>query len=182
MADFAGAVLTGGRSARMGRDKALLEVDGTAMAVRVARALRDAGAERVLCVGGDLDALRALGLDGVADPRQGDGPLAGIAAALGALHDHDAVAIVACDLPDIDGRGIRLVHDALGDADVAMPPGQPLHAVWRPRAIDAVEATLAAGERAVNAALDRLRVVEVDGVDPRWVRNVNTPRDLTDHG
>ena len=50
---FAGAVLTGGRSSRMGRDKATLPVDGVPMAARVADALRRAGAEPVLAVGGD---------------------------------------------------------------------------------------------------------------------------------
>ena len=57
---FAGAVLTGGRSSRMGQDKATLPVDGVPMAARVAGALRRAGAEPVLAVGGDQTALEAL--------------------------------------------------------------------------------------------------------------------------
>ncbi|MGH9187147.1 MAG: NTP transferase domain-containing protein, partial [Acidimicrobiales bacterium] len=43
-AGWSGAVLCGGASRRMGRDKALLVVDGSALAVNVAEALRTAGA------------------------------------------------------------------------------------------------------------------------------------------
>ena len=56
------AILAGGRSSRMGRDKALVEVDGRALALRVADALRRAGADPVAAVGGDLPALARLGL------------------------------------------------------------------------------------------------------------------------
>ncbi|WP_434127450.1 molybdenum cofactor guanylyltransferase, partial [Enterococcus faecium] len=58
---FAGAVLTGGDSRRMGTDKALIEVDGGPLARRVANALRAAGADPVIAVGGDLEALGDLG-------------------------------------------------------------------------------------------------------------------------
>ena len=44
MPAFSGAVLTGGRSRRMGTDKALVAVEGRPMVVRVAAALRAAGA------------------------------------------------------------------------------------------------------------------------------------------
>jgi molybdopterin-guanine dinucleotide biosynthesis protein A len=77
-----GAVLTGGSSRRMGTDKALLEVDGVAMAVRVARALDAAGATEVMCIGGDAPALAALGLIVVTDRHPGDGPLGAVITAL----------------------------------------------------------------------------------------------------
>ena len=43
---FSGAVLCGGGSRRMGRDKALIAVDGRPLAVRVADAVTAAGASR----------------------------------------------------------------------------------------------------------------------------------------
>ena len=82
MKAFSGAVLTGGESRRMGRDKALVTVNGQALAVRVANVLAEAGATEVFCVGGDLVGLREQGLDARLDPRQGDGPLAGLISAL----------------------------------------------------------------------------------------------------
>ena len=68
--EFAGVVLTGGASRRMGRDKALLPVDGVPMAVRVATAMIAAGAHPVVALGGDADGLREL------RPRRGRRPVA----------------------------------------------------------------------------------------------------------
>jgi molybdopterin-guanine dinucleotide biosynthesis protein A len=183
--DVLGAVLTGGQSTRMGQDKAVLLVNGAPMAVTVAGVLEASGATRVVAVGGDAVALRALGLDVVPDPRQGDGPLAGISAALHAGAGFDAVAVLACDLIDASPAGVRQVVDALDavpGADVAVPvvggQREPLHAVWRPAAVTVVDRALDAGERAVHAVFDRLTTVEVLDLDPAWFRNVNSPQQL----
>jgi molybdopterin-guanine dinucleotide biosynthesis protein A len=82
-AAFTGAVLCGGRSRRMGRDKALVVVAGRPLGVRVAEALARAGAASVVAVGGDAPALARLGLATVPDDRPGLGPLGGIVTALG---------------------------------------------------------------------------------------------------
>ena len=68
---FAGAVLTGGLSARMGRDKALLRVDGVPMAVRVATALRAGGADPVAAIGGDGPRTASARAGVVAGPARG---------------------------------------------------------------------------------------------------------------
>jgi len=178
-------VLTGGASRRMGTDKALLEIDGRPLARRVADVLVAAGAVSVVAVGGDLPALRAAGLVAIADPHQGEGPLGGIATALGHLADQDVVVVLACDLPAVTPQGIRAVVDALGEADVAVPHAagrlQPLHAAWRPRALPTIERVLGEGRRAVAAALDALEVVTVEGLDPAGFVNVNTPGDVIGH-
>ena len=51
---FAGAILTGGSSTRMGRDKALLEIGGRALAGRVADALRGGGYDGWIVVEQDV--------------------------------------------------------------------------------------------------------------------------------
>jgi rhodanese-related sulfurtransferase len=114
------------------------------------------------------------------DDVAGLGPLGGIATALRSASE-DVVVILACDLPNVRPAGIRLVVDALAAtpaADVALPPGEPLHAAWRRSALPAVLSTIEGGDLAVRAALDRLAAVEVDGVDPAWLLNVNRPADL----
>ena len=74
----AGAVVCGGASRRMGRDKALVAVDGVAMAERVARALEAAGCADVRFVGGDAPALAALGRPVLPDAYPGAGPLGAV--------------------------------------------------------------------------------------------------------
>src|SRR5690606_15766602 len=93
-----GAVLCGGASRRMGRDKALIEVDGIALARRVADALRGGGCGRVVAIGGDGPALAALGLEPVPDGWPGEGPLGGLATALGTARGAEALVVAPCDL------------------------------------------------------------------------------------
>ena len=178
---FAGAVLTGGRSSRMGRDKATLPIDGVPMAGRVAEALRRAGAEPVLAVGGDEAALEALGLTWVADRHPGEGPLGGILSAFAAARGHDLVAILATDLPDLDASVVQALVGGVGGHDVAVAGGEqaePLCGVWRvatcePVLISAFEQ----GERAVRRAMAALDRVVVP-VPTQHLRNVNHPDDL----
>jgi molybdopterin-guanine dinucleotide biosynthesis protein A len=195
---FAGAVLCGGASQRMGRDKALISIDGRALAARVADTLEAAGAVRVLAVGGDLAGLRAAGLDAVPDEAPGAGPLTGIVTALGLLApcppgpapdpvtDIDMVFAAACDLVAPDPGAVRQTLAALaaaGSADVAVPVvnarRQWLHAAWRAPARPPLAAAFAAGERSVHGAvaLAGLRVVELE-LAPRHVADADTPHDL----
>jgi molybdopterin-guanine dinucleotide biosynthesis protein A len=173
---FSGAILCGGASRRMGRDKALIPVDGQALAVRVSDALSGAGATEVIAVGGDLAALRSLGVPAVADADPGAGPLTGIVTALARSAD-DIVFVAACDLvnPSADAMvaTVRaLAADAGGDVAVPLVGGrrQWVHAAWRRRAAHSLGAAYAAGERAVHAAVAAagLRVIDV-AVDPAAV-------------
>jgi molybdopterin-guanine dinucleotide biosynthesis protein A len=161
---FAGAVLTGGKSTRMGQDKVGLFAD------RVEAALREAGAATVFRVGGPT------GIDDGA----GVGPLAGIRAAL-AYAREPMVVILACDLPDVSPVGIRVVVAALDahPTELAAVPvvdgkTEPLHAVWRTAAL----ARIPDDENAVHRALAAVDAIEVHGLESTWVRNVNTPEDL----
>jgi molybdopterin-guanine dinucleotide biosynthesis protein A len=171
----------------MGRDKALVTVDGQALAARVAAALRAAGAAGVVAVGGDPAALAALGLPVVPDAEPGAGPLTGIVTALGRPGLPGGVAFVAaCDLVAPSPAAIRATVAALAAApagDVAVPVAggrrQWMHAAWRAAAAAPLAAAFAAGERAVHAAVAAagLRVVEV-GVDPAAVADADVPGDL----
>ena len=179
----AGAVLTGGASRRMGRNKALVEVDGQPMAVRVARALDGAGCRPVVVIGGDLAALATLGLSGRADDYPGDGPLGAIITAL--RWSQGSVLVAACDLPWLDAIAVESVashaqaeSDGQVDAVVARTDRlEPLLAWWAPSALRPLEEAFEEGERAVHRTLDRLRVSTVP-VASSSLRNVNAPGDL----
>jgi molybdopterin-guanine dinucleotide biosynthesis protein A len=178
-----GAVLCGGRSARMGTDKAFVEVDGIPMARRVADALRAGGCHEVAAVGGDRAALEAIGLEVVVDPRQGDGPVAGVLAALQHWPEVDAVVVVACDLPYLTGPTVAALHGALAEHPGALAAVgvtdrvQPLCVAWRPTASPIVAAALASNERRLHVVLAELPTAEVS-VNRQDVTNVNVPEDL----
>jgi molybdopterin-guanine dinucleotide biosynthesis protein A len=183
---FTGAVLAGGASRRMGRDKALVEVGGRPLAAIAAAALAAAGASPpVLAVGGDAPALARLGLAPVADHRPGEGPLGGILTAL-AHALHDVVAILACDLPGAHAGAVGEVVAALAahpEADAAVAAVddgalQTLHGAWRRSARARVEEAFGRGERAVHRVLADLAVVRVEGIDPGALADADTPGEL----
>lgn len=176
----------------MGRDKALLEVYGEPMVRRVARALDDAGAARVVAVGGDQVAIAAA-LDRravVADDTPGQGPLGGILTALRVL-DAELVLVVACDLVAPSSRAMAATVAALSadpPSDVAAPVHdgeiQWLHAAWRSRSVgERLAACFTAGEHSVHRAVAaaRLAVLEVPGLGPTALADADTPADLP-HG
>lgn len=176
-----GAVLCGGASRRMGRDKALLPVDGVPMAARLASTLRLAGCAQVVAIGGAAEPLADLGLDVVADLHPGEGPLGGVISALEQFPDATAVVVVACDLPWLSSESVAAVLAALA-ADVLAVVGrtdrvQPLVGAWRPATLPILVARFTSGERRLRAVLEELGVVSVD-LPPGELANVNTPDDL----
>lgn len=165
----------------MGTDKALLVVGGHPLAANTATALRIAGAEPVLAVGGDLRALRAVGLDAVPDDHPGEGPLGGIVTALRATRA-EVTVVLACDLVAPDPGNVRRVVAGLGDADAAVPRHEGrlevLHAAWRRRALPALESAFARGERAPHRALRDLDVAAVEGLGASGLVDTDTPGTL----
>lgn len=203
---FAAAVLCGGRSRRMGRDKAFVEVDGRPMAVRVAAALDEAGATSVVAVGGDTGRLSDLGLATIPDRWPGAGPLGGILTALGPggrsgasgpngggrsggnAASEDVVLVVGCDLVAPAAAAMAATVAALAGSPAAAVAAPVLdgrrrwdQAAWRPsRARDALAWQFEAGERAVHSAVaaGRLAVVDVVGLDPAALVDADTPAEL----
>lgn len=179
----AGAVLCGGRSTRMGRDKATTEFRGRPMARWVADALEGGGCDRVFAVGGEPIGLSVLGLGTVPDLEPGEGPLGGVIAALTACGNAEAVVVVGCDTPLLGAQHVAHLIEALEshpDVDVVVGRTdrvQPLFAVWRPRCLVQLGDAFRDGERAVHRVLPAVRHIEV-AVPPEAVRNVNTPDDL----
>jgi molybdopterin-guanine dinucleotide biosynthesis protein A len=164
----------------MGRDKALVPVDGVPMAQRVAAVLAGAGCAPVVTVGGDGRAMQALGLMVVPDRYPGEGPLGGIITALSAT-DAEAVMIVSCDVPHLRTKTVDQVVAALAE-DVLVAVActdrvQPLCAVWRRSALPFLRERFEGGERMVRAMLADLGAVEVP-VAAEDLLNVNTMRDL----
>lgn len=174
-----GAILTGGQSRRMGQTKALVEVDGTPMALRVARALRTARCEEIFLVGGDSAELGGLGLTVVADLHPGDGPVGGVLTALRhASTDH--VLIVACDLPYLTPATTQQLVAAADARRVVVATTdriQPTLALWPSSALEVVEQAFESGARSMRRLLDDFDVIGVP-VEPADVVNINSPSDL----
>lgn len=190
-----GAVLAGGRSRRMGTDKALVRVGGQLLASRVASSLAEV-CECVVIAASDASALRGIDLPlevrVLCDEVAFQGPLGGLATVLAAAETEWVVA-VGVDMPFVQPDVIRALWAELGAAsepvDVVMPVGEkgpePLLALYRCACLDAVRETLAQGGRRVTDLASRVRVLEVPlerfrEADPTFASfvNVNTAEDL----
>lgn len=169
----------------MGRDKALLPVEGQPMALRVAQAARAAGADRIVALGGDPVALRALGLDVRPDDHPGEGPLAALVGALSASGS-EVLLVIACDLVAPSPAAMAATVEALRadpTAEVAVPldrAGRPqwAHAAWRTRAAPTLARAVAAGVRSFAQGAASLAVVPVAGLDPGALLDADRPEDL----
>jgi molybdopterin-guanine dinucleotide biosynthesis protein A len=167
----AAAVLAGGASRRMGRDKATLAVGGVELAA-LALAAAAQVADPVVLVAPDGHPARRLAAPAVADP--GSGPLAALAAALGAL-EAEHVLVLAGDHPGLRVELLaHLVALAAGFEAVACRRGprlEPLVAVYeRAPALAAATARLARpeGDRSLVGLLAGLRTLVVE--EPQWRR------------
>ncbi len=181
------AVLAGGASTRMGRNKALLPIRGRPLIAHIVERLRPL-ADEVIVVTREREPYLFLGLPIATDRYADVGPLAGLHAALEAAHG-DLVALVACDMPFVSAEVFAFLLALARGADVVMPRiggrEEPLHAVYRREVcLPAVEAAIGAGQRRLIAFLPRVRVRYVDEdelrrVDPdlRSFVNVNTPEE-----
>lgn len=105
---FGAVILVGGRSSRMGQDKAVLDWGGQRAVDRVAQIARAAGAASLLTAGGDY------GLDFVIDPSPFAGPVAGILAGLAALADQGLgrALVLAVDTPTLTLADLTPLLDA----------------------------------------------------------------------
>jgi molybdopterin-guanine dinucleotide biosynthesis protein A len=165
----------------MGVDKALLDVEGCPMVVRVADALWEAGCDPVVCQGGADELTSALGLQVVPDPDPGAGPVSAILAAL--QHADGPIVVAACDLVDLDAEAVRLVIDAGSQSAaptvaVAVTDGRShLLSFWPAEALASLESLVAEGVSAYRGVLERLEALAVP-VAEHAVRNVNRPEDL----
>jgi molybdopterin-guanine dinucleotide biosynthesis protein A len=192
-------ILCGGKSARLGSDKAMLMIDGTPMIARMIRrvspvvdeiiiAARDQGQGRYIteAISNDLKV--------VYDPVTGYGPVAGIFAGIQASESEYSVCL-ACDLPHINPDVIDALfgyaEDDDGDADAAIPLHsngmiEALHAVYGRPMIHACQSAMENKEHTVRSAISLLkRAVFVPtellrSFDPdlRTFLNVNYPEDL----
>jgi FdhD protein len=181
-----GAILSGGRSQRMGSDKALLPYRGGRFIEAIYRGMAELFDDVIVACPAP-EAYAFLPGRRVPDLFPGVGALAGIHSALSHSMT-DRVFVVGCDMPHLNGELVRHLCSVGDDVDVVVPEGgngpEPLHAVYRKTALPAIEAALRSGERELvsfygNVRVRRVPRETVERIDPGLsaFRNINTAED-----
>jgi molybdenum cofactor guanylyltransferase len=179
-------VLTGGKSSRMGTDKAFLEFGGQTLLLR-AMNVAAAACDRVMVVG-DPGRFGEFGAT-VADIFPGCGPLGGIHAAL-VSSDADLNLMLAVDMPFVSRELLAFLFTAAesSKALITVPRAgnglQPLCAIYRRGFATHAEAALRAGKYKIDALFTRMptHVIEENtlaaaGFSEQTFFNLNTPQD-----
>ena len=175
-------ILAGGRSTRMGRDKAGLPVAGVTLVEWTVRRLGSDFAETIVA-----GAAAPPGARAVPDRRSDAGPLGGIEAGLLAAHS-PFTFVVACDMPraSVALASFLLARCAGHDAAVPRIDGraQPTCAAYARTAAPKIGAYLDRGARRATEALDDLDVAYVDlpdlanaGIAATELDDLDTPAD-----
>jgi molybdopterin-guanine dinucleotide biosynthesis protein A len=185
-------ILCGGKSSRMGRDKATLPFGPERMLQRVVRLLGEVvEPARIVVVAAEDQPLPELpDMVTIAhDLHPGRGPLEGLAAGLREIAGRaDVVYATSCDVPLLVPAFVRRMFDSLGEYQIAVPRDgehhHPLAAVYRTTVLADVERLLAADRLGARFLFDEVdtREVSVDelrAVDPQLatLENLNRPED-----
>jgi molybdenum cofactor guanylyltransferase len=196
-----GFVLAGGRSSRMGRDKALAELAGRPLIAWAVDALKEAGlGAKIAGARGELGNFAEV----IPDREANAGPMAGVCAALAASEAECAV-ILSVDMPVVPASLIEyLVWDSTmtgRTVTLASANGFPqtFPAVVRREALAVLEQELRGGRsgcfagfsKAAASAGETVRVIAAEalaqtgqvahrlGIEPvRWFHNVNSEAEL----
>jgi molybdopterin-guanine dinucleotide biosynthesis protein A len=195
-AGLAAFVLAGGKSSRMGSDKALLEIAGEPLILRTVRLASTVASSNVRVVGG-AQRFAHLAIETIEDDSPDHGPLGGIATALRATAAEWNL-ILACDLPYLTREWLEFLVARAGNAahstDAVVPATrhqnyEPLCAVYRKCCATDAASAVASGHLRVQefvAALHtagRLEPVELaewkrfDSTG-RLFKNMNEPGDF----
>jgi molybdopterin-guanine dinucleotide biosynthesis protein A len=177
-----GLILAGGKSQRMGRDKAQISYHGVPQLQYLQELMQTHCSEVLVSRRPDQEASdQDMVLE---DMFAGLGPYGGILSAFRKDPD-SAWLVVAVDLPLVDKKTLSALVSRRDPSRIATAfhnPAtdfpEPLITIWEPKAYPVLLNFLSQGYSCPRKVLINSDVHEVDPADPGWLRNVNTPQDL----
>ena len=188
--------LSGGKSSRMGQDKALLEVNGETLLFKTCQtALQVAGSVYVVARSQEqyqqAIAVNLPQFHLVID-QQFDGALVGFWQGIQAISNPtDWILLLACDLPNLQGNVLQIWANQLSDlpeSAIAYLPRyvdehsqklwEPLCGFYRWQCQDSLELFIKNGGRSFQKWLSNQEVTEIKNVPSSMLFNCNTPKDL----
>lgn len=182
------AIQAGGKSSRMGEDKALVHLAGTPLIERLLGRIEGL-ADEILITTNRPETLAHLNLRMAGDEFPGAGALHGLKTALSAARG-EIVLVLSCDTPFVSRELLEHLLSRAHEADAIVPKHgdkyEPLQAVYnRAGCLPAVEAALVSGERRMVSFYPQVHVLPIEEhvlseLDPSGLSffNVNTAEDL----
>jgi len=187
--DLSIAIMAGGKSVRMGTEKALVPFRGKTMIEHVIGRVQGLS-EDIFIVTNKPDSFSGFGYPLVSDIYQNCGPLGGIHTALHHL-SKSYLLIVACDMPWLERDLLKYMISVRAEGDIVVPRwdkfSEPLHAIYSKTCLGPVADSLEAGVLKVVGLYGKVgvRYVERNEIQRfdllgRSFANLNTPKDIED--
>ena len=178
-------ILAGGRSTRMGRDKAAVSVQGKTMLQRAVDFWHGMLPHAPIYIAaGQPEHLPQLpeGTKAVYDQLPDRGPMGGLQAAFRET-GCELLWVSAVDMPLLGQEAVSLLEKKrchCEDACIFTRGGrpEPLLGLYRSTCLPRIDQLLAQGENRMSSLLSSMRTTTVPLPNQDWVRNVNTPDDL----
>ena len=182
-----GVILAGGKSKRIGTNKAFLEINGRKIIDRVVDVFQETFDEVILVTNSPLEYLH-LNLRIVTDLFPNRGSLGGIYTGL-FFSSFQHIFVSACDMPFLNQGFIRYMKSKVDNFDVVVPCSsdglQPLHAIYSKRCSRNIESLINAQNLKIVNFYPKVRVKKISAqeiltFDPHQsiFFNINTPEDL----
>ena len=182
-----GVILSGGKSLRMGEDKAFLKIGGMPIIERTILLLQELFEETIV-ITNQRKHYQHLGLNVFDDLIPNLGALGGLYTGI-ERSSYPYSFVVACDMPFLNRKVIELLTEQTGDFDVIIPKTedglQPLHAIYSKGCLSAILQVLKEKKNRIIDIFPLVRVNVIDekrflSLDPNRLSfvNLNTPEDL----
>jgi molybdopterin-guanine dinucleotide biosynthesis protein A len=178
-----GLVLTGGKSRRMGEDKALLSYHGKPQVEYVYELLSQFCEKVFLSKRSEQQSYNNLPAINDLEEFKDLGPLGGIASAM-KTHPNASWLILACDLPFIDGNALSELlknreANKFATAFISSHDNlpEPLCAVWEKNSFNQILEYLKQDIRCPRKVLIKSQTHLIEQKDPQWLENANTPEE-----
>jgi molybdopterin-guanine dinucleotide biosynthesis protein A len=178
--DITGIVLSGGRSSRMGSDKAMIEFEGKKLIEHSLAVMRKVAA--TIIISANSEQYADFGEKVVSDNYNGIGPLAGLEACL-RISNTRVNLLAPCDTPLLNVDFLNTILENIDDYDAVVPISangkiEPLTGYYSRDILPIVVQQIERGDFKVQNLLKRIRTNFLPFENRRILKNINTPDDL----
>lgn len=180
MNKITGIILAGGKSSRMGTDKALIDVKGKKLIEYSIAVMKQICGHIIISASNPV--YEKFGFPIVADSFQGIGPIAGLEACL--RYSKTKINLVApCDSPFLSINLFRETLKETAGYEAAVPILQdgkvePLAGYYSKEALPTIIQQIEKGDYKLQNLLKAMNTKYVSITNPAYLMNINTPRDL----
>jgi len=182
-----GIILSGGKSLRMGENKAFIEIEGVPIIQRIYTLFKELFHE-VIIVTNQIELFKKFDSKIYSDLLPNKGALGGLYTGLFFSNFHYSFC-VACDMPFLNKSLVQYLIKRIGDEDVIVPRTkdglQPLHAIYSKNCLDPIKEIIEQGKFKIIDIYHRVQVkiieeadfISLDPFRDSFI-NVNTPKEL----